>query len=168
MTIIFSNHQLKYQIESLCKLFFPCTKFTLLYEAVKIEDDTIFTRVKKGKKNTYLSVIIKINGEILRKQSCVLNKTDAYKRECERLFSIMIYKLLSNALNIYPKWGISTGVRPVTVARKLIAKGYDYDQLKSHFVSDYLVDESKLSLMLDTIKNQTDILKMNTDNSYSL
>lgn len=175
MTIIFNGHQLNYEMESLCKLFFPAQAFTQLFNSNDdIIDDYIKTVVESNGNTTLLSVTISFNnGTYIRSDSQTISNSDfdvkqAYLNECERVLGIMLYRLLSKKLDIYPKWGILTGIRPVVRIHKMRSKGYTDQQIHDEFLSSWLVSKEKTDLAFMIASNQDVILNEITQKDFSL
>lgn len=169
MTIFFSGHTFKYELEGIAKLFFPVIHFTLVYDTIEIpNEDYMITRLRKGKQYTYLWVLVQL-GEKKAKRACKLsNETPNYKKECERMLCVLLYQALSSLLGGKPKWGVLTGIRPVATVQKLRKKGLTDEAIRRYLKEDYLVSDEKIDLALKTADTQQYILQMHTDKSYSL
>ena len=46
------------------------------------------------------------------------NSNKDYINECERLLSVLVFDAMVAITGIRPKWGILTGVRPVSLLRR--------------------------------------------------
>ena len=169
MTIYFSGHSFKYEVEGVCKLFFPLVRFSHIFEPGQLADgDFIFTRRKKGKSNTILWIRVSLGGKTRRSHIQIPNTAGRYDNECERLLCILLYRLLSEWLKIYPQWGILTGVRPVNIIQKERGAGKTDEDIRQFFREKYLVSPEKLELAFQTADNQLPILKSLCPDSYSL
>lgn len=170
MTIFFSGHSFKYELEGLCKLFLPLMRFKHEYEKIVIEDDEnfIITRRRKGQKRTLLWVSVSVDGEKRRKSTALSNDDEQYESECERLLGILLYSALSQITGIAPRWGILTGVRPVNILQKLRKQGKTDDEITRFFKEKYLVSDEKLKLAFLTANAQSPCLESYKSNSYSL
>lgn len=173
MLICFSGHSFKYEIEAVAKLFFPVERFSLAFEefAQVIGDNSnniIFTRMKVKSTTTLLWVYASYNGRSVRASFTIPNCVDNYTDECERNLCVLLYKLLQELVEITPKWGVLTGVRPVSLIQKYIRKGWSKDEIYSYFSDKFLVSHEKLDLAYTTAEVQLDILTANQPNSYSL
>lgn len=168
MTIFFSGQSFKYEIEGICKLFFPVMRFEHCYDTLPTgEDDYIFTRRKRTKAYTLLWVSVLVGGKKARGAHILAN--DEYsENECERILSVLVYELLSKTLSVRPKWGILTGVRPVNILQKLRREGKSDSDITKYFKEKYLVSDEKLRLSFLTADAQQQILNDFTPNSYSL
>ncbi len=147
MTLIFIGQSYKYELESICKLFFHCRKINLEYETTDFErDQLIITRQKRGKTKTYLLTVVKLGGHTYRRHRAIPNNTDRLDKTAERLLCQMVYKILSEVTGITPKWGILTGIRPVKNLHWDEERGNPLTETDRQFREDYLVSEDKIKL----------------------
>lgn len=169
MTIIFNGHSFKYEIEAVCKLFFPCVLFRHEYESEDFQrDNLIITRRRPGKRTTGLLAAVKLNGKLYAASERVENAHPRYEDECERLLAIAVYHALQKATGIDVKWGVMTGIRPVKQMNYWIEKGKSPEEVRRIFQEDYLVSPQKIALCEKTLGNQVEIIDASKPNSYSL
>ncbi len=169
MTLIFINHTYKYETESLVKMFFPCDRFEHEYNSKDLDrDDIIVTRVKKGRKHYFLLAVVKLNSKIAYFHTKLSVNSENLEFELQRMLAIALYNALKEITAFDSKWGIMTGIRPVKNMNFYIKHGKTLDEAKEIFSKDFLVSEQKIKLCEKTLKNQTDIIKISNDNSYSL
>ena len=167
MTIYFSGHTFKYEIEGIVKLFIPLQKFQHIYENVLKTNQSIITRRKIAKQKTYLWVYVDIDGKTKRTCVSIMNNIDDYENECERLLCICVFKLLQKITGITPKWGILTGIRPVAYVQKRRNLGYTDQEIADYFKAKYLVTAEKLDLSFLTATVQKPLLDSLDSKSYS-
>jgi len=176
MTIFFSGHTFKYELEGIVKLFLPVVRFNHIYNNADIphdQKDLIITRLKKGKNKTYLWVSACLDGKkkhdkISLSNNNLDNLDELSSAEIERNLCILLYSVLSGLTNIKPPWGILTGIRPVSTVQKLRKAGMSDGRIKSHLQEKFLVSDEKLELCLKTADNQEHILNAIGKKSYSL
>ncbi len=159
MTLIFSGHTFKYEIESLCRSFFPPQKFTLEYDTLPNKENVIFTRRRAGKQKTILYTWANLSGKTSHFTACLDNSDVNYEKECERLLGIALYKVLSTLTGESPGWGILTGVRPAKLLQK-----FTLEQAQEKL----LVKPEKYDLVTRVAKTEAPILELNTSDSFSL
>lgn len=184
MTIFFSGQNFKYELEGICKLFFPVERFThkLIEPAradreickIRFEGDFILARRRVTAHGVQLYVMARIGG-VLSKRRCyqeeaasMFDVAAGYEATSERLLSMLLYRTLSALTGISPKWGILTGVRPVNLLQKLRRQGKTEDDINRFFKEDYLVSEEKLALARLTADTQATLLHDYKKRSYSL
>lgn len=174
MTLIFSGNDFKYELEAVCKLFFPVESFDFIFldqnpEAdQKPEGDYCFIARIKGVKSSMLSVFASYNGKGTMEKDRIANDVPEYDRECEFIMGRLLFKCLVKLTGKYPEWGILTGVRPIKLINKLRAKGYDYQGLKSYLKSEYLMTDEKIDIGYKTALNQDEIVSGMPKKSFSL
>lgn len=169
MKLIFNGHTFKYEIESICKLFFPCVKFELEYDTFDFKQDNfIFTRVKQGKDKTLCYSVFKIDGRVLKKSVSLKNITENFEKECEMSLCTVLYHILSAYTKVKPEWGILTGIRPVKRIQKYMSENKSDSEINKILKNKYLVSENKINLGLLTAKAQLPLLNSADNFSYSL
>ena len=68
-----------------------------------------------------------------------------------------IYRKLAAVTGYEPEWGILTGVRPVKLAGELLDRLQDMEALRRTLREDYLLAESKIDLLTDTLAYQREV-----------
>lgn len=169
MKIYIDGHDFRYEIENLCRLFFPNEKFDVKTQIDDIDynDDYIITKVIKEEKSYILQVEVKLEGKEIKKEDIVKNDLEDIERECERKLALILFKCLSELLNVLPPWGIITGVRPVKLMRKLL-KQMGKEKACLYFKEEFNVSDDKIALCLETLKEEEKILKLSNEKSFSL
>lgn len=185
MTIYFSGQNYKYELEGICKLFFPVERFSHVYTdseqgsslfegSTAVTGDIVFSRRKNTKQGTLLWIWAVIGGRTARlhciaeKNTTLHDSTRGLDNTCERLLALLLYKCLQRLTGLTPSWGILTGVRPVSILQKLRREGRSEEEIDSFFKNDYLVSEAKLALARLTASTQTHLLEDFRKGSYSL
>lgn len=69
-----------------------------------------------------------------------------------------LYDRLWEYTGLKPDWGILTGVRPVKLTGELVSKVNSADEAKELLIRNYYLSEEKANLLLDTWKNQQNIM----------
>lgn len=169
MTLVFIGQQYKYELESVCKLFFHCRKIELEYEAADLSrDQLIITRQKRGASHTWLLAAVRLDGRFIRMHRVITNDAARSKKFCERLLCQMIYRILSEVTGIRPKWGILTGIRPVKNLHWDEERGNPLSETDRQFREDYLVSEDKIRLCHMIYEVQKPAFALSQKNSVSL
>ena len=68
----------------------------------------------------------------------------------------LVYKVLSEHLNIELPWGTLTGIRPVKMVRQELEDGISDDELISSLKRDYYMSDDKINLSIDVAKTELD------------
>lgn len=167
MILYICGHDFHYEMENLCRVFFPNEKITVtdaLPESGAPEVETYLD----GESGKY-SVRVRVNvGDKTETRSAEVQKTDEpEKDECERAMARELFSALSAVTGYVPPWGILTGVRPSKLMLKLIdslgEKGaYDY------FIEKLLVSEPKTRLAQSVAGTEQEIAALGDERSFSL
>lgn len=160
MKIYIENHSFHYEIENLVRVFFPNEKL----EVIKSCSDGscrapyILTRLaneEPGHVTVYAAVAI--DGKKQEASQKISRTCSETEDECERVMAVLLYRILSEQTNVYPPWGILTGVRPVKLLRALTdAYGGGYAQ--DYFIKKLLVSPDKTQLAAETERVEREIL----------
>ncbi|MCI1964571.1 MAG: coproporphyrinogen dehydrogenase HemZ [Oscillospiraceae bacterium] len=163
MTLCIDGHEFQYEIENLCRVFFPDQKI----EAVQNpEEADVFTGIAPCSGGVRVHVSVRLNGE--RKNADeMIPAREADPHEQERRMSVLLYGLLSQARGFYPQWGILTGVRPVKLFSRL-AERMGENEAARYFEQKLLVSKEKTELCRMTSRNQQEILSIPQARSFSL
>lgn len=169
MTIIFENNTFKYEVESVCKLFFPCVLFHHEYDTpVGDRQQVIVASLEEGEEETRLTGMVRLGGKEYAACETLSRKAPDYQDQCERLLCMAVYHALEQGTGIQVPWGIMTGIRPVKQMNYFIEKGASMEETERIFSEDYLVTQQKIDLCKKTRKNQLAIIDASKPNSYSL
>ena len=157
MTILLNNNSFKYETEATVKLFFPAERFTFLYEGSQADGDLIMTRLKKGRKYTYLYVYVRIGSKSLRKSSKLENSRIS-DSDCEFAICRLIFDLLCRITGKKSEWGLITGIRPVKKVNALIEQGFTKDEIYESFSQKYLISKKKMDIAYHTAITQLPLM----------
>lgn len=159
MTIILIGHDFKYEIEAVCKLFFPVQSFTFLMgdkasDFTNVTGDRCVLEKTEDSQTANLSAFAAIGGkEITHCKAISLDGAD-FRHDCEFGLCSLLFDCLSELTGIKSEWGMLTGVRPVKLVSRLKASGMTREQLYSHMQGVLRLDRSKIDLAYDTSENQ--------------
>lgn len=173
MTLIFQGNDFKYELEAVCKLFFPVKSFNFIFadtEEVPAEPqgDYCFIIRNIASEDTTLTVTACVDGVEHSESETLSNMSDNYEDDCEFRLGRIMYRCLCRITGITPKWGILTGVRPVKLVNKLIKAGYNENEIHHRLKTEYLLSDEKINIAYSTAKNQEEIMSAVDDKSFSL
>lgn len=167
MVLIVDGHKFQYEMENLCRVFFPNEHIevtsdttgdideklvvTTSLKEINIEEIELFVSFQKAEKNGTRS-------EIIRKD---------INTDLELKMADMLFNLLCNATNYTPKWGILTGVRPSKLMTKLIEEMGE-EKAKEYFENSLKVSPQKTNLAFEVSKLEEKIIEKSKPNSFSL
>ncbi len=147
-----------YEIEQLCRLFYPEKNITSSKELTESDE---FVRIYDA--NGVITAHLNVDGEMLSNQG-VLNENEVSR---ELMYAQLLYKLLIQKTGFNPPWGMLTGVRPIKLLRSFCKKIGEEAALNK-LRTDYFVSEEKLRLAQRTYSIETPLLDSCRDDSFSL
>lgn len=156
MKILFSGNDFKYETEATVKLFIP-SRFTFYYDITDTDGDMVMTRLKTGKKYTYLYAYCRIDG-IYRRKSVRFENSLAGRQNCEHELCRLVYLCLQSLTGITPPWGLMTGIRPVKRMADLIKSGMNKEQSFKTLKDRFMVSDKRLELAYMTAVNQIPLI----------
>lgn len=146
-----------YEIEQLCRLFYPEKNIVTSEKPCENESEYAEIAVKNG----MIKAVLCVDGVILRAEGTPEGGTP------ELRYAQVLYGLLVKQTGFTPPWGMLTGVRPIKLLRSLCEKMSEeaaLDKLRQ----DYFVSEEKLELARRTYAIETPLLNTCTADSFSL
>ncbi len=168
MKLFLLGHSLRYEMGNLCFLFFP---------GEKIEEETdlsarggfyAVTRLKRGKTRTSALVLLARNGRVCRGRAFFPNEAKNPRKTAERTLGKAFLTAGEALTGIRPPWGVLTGIRPVKLARELLASGLSEREMARRFTEDLLVLPKKTALCLRAAEAETRIVSLSVPDSVSL
>lgn len=166
MKILFSGNDFKYETEATVKLFVP-SRFTFHYDITDTDGDMVMTRLKTGKKYTYLYAYCRIDGKYKRR-AVHLENALADRQNCEHELCRLVYLCLQSLTGITPPWGLMTGIRPVKRMADLLNSGMDKEQSFKVLKDRFMVSDKRLELAYMTAVNQIPLIGGYSQKTVSL
>ena len=158
MNLYVKNHNFHFELENLTRLFFPNEKITVIRDFSEPQPPCIYTEVSD-------KITISVNiGSFNKSETAVKKLTDD---DNELVSAQLLYKLLCDFTGLTQPWGILTGVRPVTLLRRLAEKSSEEQAVKK-FEKDFFVSNEKIALSRETEHNERKILELSKPESFSL
>lgn len=168
ISLIIDNHDFHYELENLCRVFYPNEK--ICTGPVQTEEGTtvIYTGRRREQDQEVLKVYIREEEQFLEKESRLSSQLPDLEKECERTLAVLLYDILVEITGIQPSWGILTGVRPIKLMRRLIESEGGEKGAADYFQKRLLVSPQKTQLALTTMKAEQKLLSLSRPDSYSL
>lgn len=166
MVLCTVNNTFKYELENICRLFFPFEKITVLDGLQDIPADQMwaaaFVAQKEGKANLAVKFA---SGDFVREGSdcCDANDTD----ECERRLAVLLFDILCEYTGLRPGWGILTGVRPGKLMRRL-SESMGANEARRYFAEKLLCTDEKIALCAAASTNEQKIIESSRPDHFSL
>jgi oxygen-independent coproporphyrinogen-3 oxidase len=166
MTLIIEGHSFHYEMENLCRIFFPYQKINVTSELCE-DKMLVYTGITAMPGGLLITARLKIDSYQSENTDLLTAEDAEDEREQARRMSILLFHQLVDYCGFTPKWGILTGVRPVKLLRRMIAdmgeeKGLDYFQTRM------LVSSEKTNLCFTTMQNEGKLLALSKPESFSL
>ncbi|MBQ1388434.1 MAG: coproporphyrinogen dehydrogenase HemZ [Clostridia bacterium] len=166
MKIYYLNNDFDYELDKLTSVFFPNKKL----DAVKVNDRNELALDDTDSEYIVIDLTDELNISVSvhfedytdRKTKIITEDDDAQLEA-----ALLLYDLLSSYTKIVPPWGVLTGVRPIKLFRKL-KEQMGEEKACEHFKKVFLVSDEKVSLTLETEKNEAAVLSKTTPDSFSL
>ncbi|MEG2045014.1 MAG: hypothetical protein RR088_03385, partial [Clostridia bacterium] len=150
------GHDLRYEVESVCDVFFPGFRKSLSFRKSLgfrksldfRESETSLSVVSEYKltENQCCTTTITFNGE-KETANCETSKLDFYSKKM--LVKRTFYLAASKLLDFYPPWGIITGIRPSKLVIPLLREGKSHLEISKILKEEYYVSDKNI---LNTIK----------------
>ncbi len=168
MVLYTRSHDFHYEMENLCRVFFPNEKITVTSEFSEVEDNIVATELIKEYDGYHVAVKAVVDGKE-KNDSCVVPEktTGSMHDECERAMARVLFGVLSDITGYIPPWGILTGVRPSKLMMRLVEK-YGESGAYNYFINDLLVKDEKTNLALSVAKTEKKIIDLGDEKSFSL
>ena len=93
---------------------------------------------------------------------------DTFRDKCELVLAQAMFDVLTRAVGKRPKWGISTGVRPVKLFFTLLDTENGEEGAVRYFQNELLVSREKTELTRKTAEKQKPVLALSRPDSFSL
>lgn len=157
------NHKFHYEMENLCRVFYPFESIKVVRDSSEGEDPlTVVTELSEADDGYNISVCVTADGsETKADEEC-----EAFE-DCERRMAVLLFGLLRNLTGYTPQWGILTGVRPSKLMNTLISEMGE-DGAEKYFTEKLLVTPRKTELAVSVANAESKIMQMSDEKSFSL
>ena len=163
MILLMRGHDFFYEIESLCRLFYPYEKFEYAEQEPKA-GDYLTAVIERGEtEDRYLA------GARIAENCRTAQETapKAAEREEKRILAALLFRVLSEQTGKKPLWGVLTGIHPVKTFR-LLSQEIGEAEAAEYFREKYYVSPEKISMAQRTLRNQQKYLNAIDPRSFAL
>ena len=169
MTIYIKNHDFHYELENLCRIFFPNEKISIIKDQMPDAASSFWALayLEPSEKHVRLYAAVYQDGQKIEQEACVSGERPNLEKECERELAVLLFTLLTKLTKITPTWGILTGVRPIKLMRRLTSE-LGETGAKAYFRDKLLVSQNKTELAAITMEAEQKLLSLSRKESYSL
>lgn len=168
MTLRVLGHKFHYEMENICRIFFPQEKINVVYfEDAQSDEKIANTVMERTDDSVTISVKIDIKSESVTRISIIKDTDKVDMPEYERQVALALYTALAKITGNTPGWGILTGVRPTKLMTAQIKKQGETKAI-DYFKEKLLVSNEKTELALSVAKNEEKIIERARKDSFSL
>ncbi len=162
MNLCFINHNFRYELEKLARIFLPFEKIEF-FEREEINGITAVTQLYSDR-----AVAKLYTGENYYECEKTLS-ADApnMEKEQELKLALCLFQCFVEATGYKPQWGILTGVRPAKLFSRL-SSADGLEKTEEYFKNTLLVNDNKISLCKEAISGEDKITSLSKGDSYSL
>jgi len=166
MNLCLINHNFRYEIEKLIRIFLPFEKISF-FDSVVYDDNTAITEIKTIGEDIYAFAELYI-GSKKYSDKCFISKDIAdIEQEKELRLAICLYNCFTSASGYFPQWGILTGVRPAKLFSRL-SGSMGSKKAEEYFKESFKVSDKKIELCKKTRLGEEKIISLSKSNSFSL
>ena len=163
MILKVDNHKFHYEMENLCRVFYPYESIRVTRDGEEGEDSLLVVTSLEENGGEYTVSVSFSDGE---KESCNECRVTDYE-DCERQMAVLLYKILCEVTGYTPQWGILTGVRPSKLMNTFVTDMGD-EEAKKYFSEKLLVSQQKAELAYSVAKAEEKIMGLSDEKSFSL
>lgn len=157
------GHDMAHEVQTIIQVFYPNQHY---YQTEEIVNDTI--TIESILKKTICSAVLYENGVFQKQYDLCYDAQNLSLRGKKRVVKTAIYRLLKEITEIYPKWGLLTGIRPTKTINELLDKAYTKQQCLQYLMENYDVCAEKANLTFDVSQEERKILLQNSDDEISI
>ncbi len=152
------GHAFQYEMENMCRIFFPNDKITVTFDRELSDERTVETVLDKND----ITVACFFDG-----RSAVKSGKADENEDKELLMGRLLFAALGELTGYTPPWGVLTGIRPSKLMTKYIAEEGD-EAAKKRFTDHYLVTPEKTELAHRVAKEESGVIALSRPESFSL
>lgn len=166
MILCIINHNFKYELEKLCRIFMPFSKITV-QSTLSDRKPRAETIIEDFGGFVVLKANLYLNGKVSSKQIKLEKNVADFDKECERMLAVQLYDSFCEVTGVQSQWGILTGVRPAKLFGRLkTANGERY--ACEYFDKMLKVSKKKTDLCAFVSVSEENIISASTPNAFSL
>lgn len=168
MIIFTIGHDFHFELENICRIFYPFEKIKICKDYCQTEDaQIIYTELCETPQGADLTVRL-TTAERERQQAGFVHKnTPDFKDTCELTLAVMLFEMLVQHTGYRPDWGALTGVRPAKLMRRLIETTGE-QAASEYFKTKLLVSAEKTELCRRVSQTEEQIIGLSRPDSFSL
>lgn len=164
MILYLNKPEYFYEMENVCRLFFPHEKFEKYSETSEKSFDLLceFTKTQKG---TLITATLRLTSTVEYSEICPGNGNT---REEEISMARCVFHLLTKHTKYVPRWGILTGVRPGKLYSSLLQQLGTHEKVTEYMCNRLLVAKDKVELCYYTYLSECKATALCDSSAFSL
>lgn len=166
MILYTDGHPFHYEMENLCRVFFPEEQIKTV-AADEPGEPHVTTALRETLGGSKVSCEVFLEGERFCAEELIPAQQAQEEGECERRMAVVLFDVLSRATGYRPQWGILTGVRPSKLMNRLTGQ-YGAAGAQAYFQNRLLVSPEKTALAFDVAQAEKRIMDTSRPESFSL
>ena len=163
MNLCFINHNYRYELEKLVRIFLPFEKIQF-FDYKELSENCVVTELKS--ENMAIATLYFVGREYTCFKEIDVNAKSKEKEE-ELKLALCMYECFIKATEYIPQWGILTGVRPAKLFSRLSKKD-GLEKTEFYFKNSLKVSDKKIALCKESIKGEDKITSLSKSDSFSL
>ncbi len=166
------GHNFHYEMENLCRVFFPYEKIKTKYienenENEEIDEKKVTTILKTIDNKIELTVKVKLENIYKTIVRVIPSEHVELTNDYERQMAVCLFEAMTQLTGYMPSWGVLTGVRPSKLMSNLI-KQCGEQRAKSYFTEKLLVSAEKTNLAITVARIEERIINNARRDYFSL
>lgn len=167
MILWIDGHAFHYEMENLCRVFFPDERIKTVRMDEAGEPHVRTSLLSGPEGGCTISCEVLLEGAACTAQDTLTADEAQRDDECERRMAAVLFDVLSRATGYTPQWGLLTGVRPSKLMNRLIDQSGEA-QAQAYFQNRLLVSSDKTALTLHVARAEKRIMDTSRPESCSL
>ena len=164
MKLCLINHEYRYELEKLIRLFYPFEKIEFFNNE---QTDELSAISELDLKKSIAEARLYVFDKVYEKSAFIDKSAEDFKKEYELKLATVLYECLIDATKYIPDWGLLTGVRPAKLFSRF-RKNMGESAAEEYFRKVFKVSDAKISLCKETIVEEEKITSLSKWNSFSL
>ena len=160
------HHDFHYEMENLCRVFFPRERIAVV-KTREGEDALCVTTVLHDSSPPSVSATAQIAGKEASRTLPVPVTAEGLRAESELAMAQALFAVLVELTGYVPDWGIQTGVRPSKLMRRLTLEHGDKGAAE-YFAQKLCVQPEKIALTQTVAREEEGIIVSSRPESFSL
>ncbi len=166
MVLCTVNHPHKYELENICRLFFPFERIEASDVAVSApEGELLAVTASEPCGGTQRLFVRFEGGDYIREAQDECAVGDSAERE--RKLAVLLFNILCDFTSLRPAWGILTGVRPAKLMRRMIGD-LGREGARRYFEDKLLCLPEKVRLCMTAAECEQRITDKSGERDFSL